>query len=89
VQKADLQPASHKASNQIAVNKTLIRINYQQFWLYAAANLKTNKIRHLRLFSAISAALIEIVLKELWQKHDIEIVVFLVGSAKHLQTSLQ
>ncbi len=38
VQKADLQPVSGKAPNQVAVDETVIRINDQQFWLYAAAN---------------------------------------------------
>ena len=38
VQKADLQPVSDKDPNQVAVDETVIRINDQQFWLYAAAN---------------------------------------------------
>jgi len=31
VQKTDLQPVSGKVPNQIAVEETVIRINYQQF----------------------------------------------------------
>jgi putative transposase len=42
VQKADLQPVSGNAPNQIAVNETVIRINDQQLWLYAATNPQTN-----------------------------------------------
>jgi putative transposase len=38
VQKADLQPVSGKPPNQVAVDETVIRINNQQFWMYAAAN---------------------------------------------------
>ena len=89
VQKADLQPASGKSPNQIAVDETVIRINDQQFWLYAAANPQTNKILHLRLFSTTTTALTEIFLKELRQKHDVETAVFLVDGAKHLQAALQ
>ena len=36
-----------------------------------------------------NAALTEIFLKELRQRHDVETVVFLVDDAKHLQTALQ
>jgi len=89
VQKADLQPVSGKSPNQIAVDETVIRINDQQFWLYAAANPQTNEILHLRLFSTTTTALTEIFLKELRQKHDVETAVFLVDSAKHLQAALQ
>ena len=38
VQKADLQPDSGKSPNQVALDETVIRINEQQFWLYAAAD---------------------------------------------------
>jgi len=89
VQKADLQPVSGKSPNQIAVDETVIRINDQQFWLYAAANPQTNKILHLRLFSTTTTALTEIFLKELRQKHDVETAVFLVDGAKHLRAALQ
>jgi len=82
VQKADLQPVCGKAPNQIAVEETVIRINDQQFWLYAAANPQTNEILHLRLFSTTTTALTEILLKELRQKHDVETAVFLVDGAK-------
>ena len=89
VQKADLQPVCGKAPNQIAVEETVIRINDQQFWLYAAANPQTNEILHLRLFSTTTTALTEILLKELRQKHDVETAVFLVDGAKPLQAALQ
>ena len=89
VQKADLQPVSGKSPNQVAVDETVIRINDQQFWLYAATNPKTNEILHLRLFSTTTTALTEIFLKELRQKHDVETAVFLVDGAKHLQAALQ
>ena len=89
VQKADLQPKSGKAPNQIALDETVIRINDQQFWLYAAADPQTNQLLHLRLFSTTTTALTEIFLRELQQKHDVETAVFLVDGAQHLQTALQ
>ncbi|QLH83033.1 IS6 family transposase [Halosimplex pelagicum] len=89
VQKADLQPESGRSPNQVALDETVIRINDQQFWLYAAADPATNELLHVRLFSTTTTALTEIFLRELRQKHDVETAVFLVDGAQHLQTALQ
>ena len=89
VQKADLQPESGRSPNQIGLDETVIRINDQQFWLYAAADPDTNNLLHIRLFSTTTTALTEIFLRELRQKHDIESPVLLVDAAQHLQTALQ
>ena len=88
VQKADLQPTEGRSPNHIAVDETVIRINDQQFWLYAAADPDTNNLLHLRLFSTTTTALTEIFLRELRQKHDVESAVFLVDGTQHLQTAL-
>jgi putative transposase len=82
VQKADLQPVSGKAPNQVAIDETVIRINDQQFWLYAAANPQTNELLHLRLFSTTTIGLTELFLNELREKHDVESALFLVDGAK-------
>jgi len=89
VQKADLQPVSGKAPNPVAVDETVIRINDQQFWLYAVADPQTNELLHLQLFPTTTTALTEIFLNELREKHDVESALFLVGGAKHLQTALR
>jgi len=89
VQKADLQPESGRSPNQVALDETVIRINDEQFWLYAAADPETNDLLHVRLFSTTTTALTEIFLRELRQKHDVENAVFLVDGAQHLQTALQ
>jgi len=89
VQKADLQPESDRSPNQIALDETVIRINDQQFWLYAAADPETSDLLHVQLFSTTTKALTEIFLRELRQKHDVENAVFLVDGAQHLQTALQ
>ena len=60
VQKADLQPADGRNPNHVAVDETVIRINDQQFWLYAAADPDTNNLLHPRLFSTTTTALTEI-----------------------------
>jgi hypothetical protein len=41
VQKADLQPDSGASPNHVALDETVIRINNQQYWLYAAIDPNT------------------------------------------------
>ena len=88
VQKADLQPVSGKSPNQIAVDETVIRINDQQFWLYAAANPQTKRFSICGCIP-LQQPLPPIFLRELRQKHDVETAVFLVDGAKHLRAALQ
>lgn len=51
VQKADLQPTDDVRPDHVALDETVIRVNGQQFWLYAAVDPDTNKFLHLRLFT--------------------------------------
>ena len=89
VQKADLQPASNANPDHIALDETVIRINGQQFWLYAAVDPETNKFLHMRLFTTTTTALTQQFLRELREKHDVENAVFLVDHAQHLAAALQ
>ena len=50
VQKADVQPTSDAAPDHIAVDETVIQVNDERRWLYAAVNPETNKFLHVRLF---------------------------------------
>jgi len=56
VQKADLQPADDASPDYVALNETVIRINGQQFWLYAAIDPETNRFLHVRLFTTMTTA---------------------------------
>ncbi len=67
VQKADLQPIDGRSPNHVALDETVIRINDQQFWLYAVADPDTNDLLHLRLFATTTTALTEIFLGEFRQ----------------------
>jgi len=89
VQKADLQPASGTSPNQIAVDETVIRINSEQYWLYAAVNPETNKLLHIRLSSPTTTALTEVSLRELRQKHDVDDALFLVDATPHLKSAVR
>lgn len=55
VQKADLQPATDANPDHIALDETVIRVNGQQYWLYAAVNPETNRFLHVRLFTTTTA----------------------------------
>ncbi|WP_136591665.1 IS6 family transposase [Salinigranum halophilum] len=89
VQKANLQPVDGASPNHVALDETVIRVNDEQYWLYAAVDPDTNKIHHIRLFPTYTTALTEIFLRELREKHDVSDAVFLVDGAKHLQTALR
>ncbi|WP_076148655.1 IS6 family transposase [Natrinema saccharevitans] len=89
VHKADLQPATDVSPDHIALDETVIRINGQQFWLYAAVDPETNKFLHIRLFTTTTTALTKQFLQELREKHDLDDTVFLVDHAQHLAAALQ
>ena len=57
VQKADLHPTSDASPDHIALDETVIRINGQQFWLYAAVDPHSNEFLHVRLFTTTTTAL--------------------------------
>jgi transposase-like protein len=89
VQKANLQPVDGASPNHVVIDETVIRVNDEQYRLYAAVDPDTNKILHIQLFPTYTTALTEIFLRELLEKHDASDAVFLVDGAKHLQTALR
>ena len=50
VQKVGLQPTGEKSPNHVAADETVIRLNDQRFWLYAAVDPDTNDFLHIRCF---------------------------------------
>jgi len=49
VHKAELQPESGHSPDYVAVDETVIRLNDEQYWLYAAVDPKTNELLHTQL----------------------------------------
>jgi putative transposase len=88
VQKAELQPTSDTTPNQIAVDASVIRVNGQQCWLYAAVNSATNEFLHARLFPARTTQFSLLFFRELRDKQQIEQATFLVDGAQHFHTAL-
>ncbi len=49
VHKADLQPESGKCPDHVALDETVIQLNDEQYWLYAAVDPETNELLHTTL----------------------------------------
>jgi transposase-like protein len=51
VHKADLKPETGRCPDHIAVAETVIRLNDEQYWLYAAVDPETNRLLHTYVFN--------------------------------------
>lgn len=71
VQKAELEPTGGCAPEQIALDETMIKVNGERFWIYAAVDPASNRILHCRLFTTRNLALTKGFLGELQQKQDV------------------
>ena len=89
VQKADLQPAGGEDPDRVAVDQKAIRINDEQYWLYAAVDPEMNRILHSRLFPTYTIPIAREFLTELAEKHDVADAVFLVDDADDLIGALR
>ncbi|MCD2201192.1 IS6 family transposase [Halobacterium sp. KA-4] len=87
-QKAGLQPTDGKNPDHVAIDETVIGLNGQRYWLYAAVDPATNQYLHVRLFTTRTQALTEMFLRELREKHHVEEATFLVDGAPWLQAAL-
>ena len=67
VQKTDVQPTSDAAPDHIAVDETVIQVNDERRWLYAAVNSETNEFLYARLFPTRTTQLTVLFLRELHQ----------------------
>jgi len=85
IQKADLQPTEGRNPNYVAMDETIIRVNNQRYWLFAAVDPDTNRLLHVRLFPTRNQALIEMFLAELREKHLVDDAIFLIDGAPWLQ----
>jgi transposase-like protein len=89
VHKADLQPESGRSPDHVAVDETVIQIDDQRYWLYAAVDRESNESLHTRLETTRTNALAERFFGELRQKHDVDDAAFLVDDATPLKEACQ
>jgi transposase-like protein len=89
VHKADLQPQSGQNPDHVAVDETVIQLNDEQYWLYAAVDPETNELLHTKLEPTRTNVLAHAFFAELREKHDVDNAVFLVDGATPLKDACQ
>ena len=85
VHKADLQPESGRSPNHVAVDETVIRLDDEQYWLYAAVDPESNDLLHTQLEPTTNNALADRFFADLRDKHDIDDATVLVDGSASLQ----
>ena len=85
VHKADLQPESGRSPDHVAVDETVIRLNDEQYWLYAAVDPETNELLHTQLEPTTNSVLAQQFLAALREKHDVDDAVFLIDGSLSLK----
>jgi len=85
VHKSELQPESDQNPDHVAVDETVIRLNNEQYWLYAAVDPETNKLLHTKLEPTRTNVLAHAFFADLREKHDVDEAVFLVDGAAPLK----
>jgi len=84
VHKADLQPETGRSPNHVAIDETVIRLDEEQHWLYAAVDTKSNDLLHTKLDPTRNNVFADQFSAELREKHDVDDAVFLVDGAAPL-----
>jgi len=87
VHKADLQPEDGQSPDHVAVDETVIQLNDEQYWLYAAVDPQTSRLLHTKLRPTTTKVLAHSFLAELSEKHEVDDAVFLVDGSKSLQAA--
>jgi len=85
VHNADLQPESGRNPDHVAVDETVIRLNNEQYWLYAAVDPETNELLHTRLEPTTNSVLSQMFFAELREKHDVDDAMFLIDGSHSLK----
>ncbi|CCQ36035.1 ISH14-type transposase ISNamo9 [Natronomonas moolapensis 8.8.11] len=85
VHKADLQPESNWSPDHVAVDETVIQLNDEQYWLYAAVDPETNELLHTTLEPTTNKVIAHEFFAELREKHDVDGAVFLIDGSHSLK----
>jgi Transposase and inactivated derivatives len=85
VHKADLQPEEGQNPDHVAVDETVIQLNDERYWLYAAVDAETNDLLHTQLEPVRTNVFAHSFFAELREKHNVDDAVFLVDGAAPLQ----
>ena len=85
VHKAELQPESGQIPDHVAVDETVIRLNDEQYWLYAAIDTETSELLHTTLEPTTKKVISHAFFAELREKHDVDDAVFLINGSHSLK----
>ncbi|QSG16297.1 Transposase (plasmid) [Halapricum desulfuricans] len=85
VHKADLQPESGRSPDHVAVDETVIRLNDERYWLYAAVDPETNELLHTKLEPTTNKVIAHSFFTELREKHNVDDAVFLIDGSLSLK----
>ena len=89
VHKADLQPESGRCPNHVAVDETVIQLDDEQYWLYAAVDPDSNDLLHTKLEPTRTNVIADQFFAELREKHDVDDAIFLVDGAVPLHRACE
>jgi len=88
MQKADLAPEGGKSPGRVAVDESVIHLDGERYWLYAAVDPATTEFLHGGLYNRCVMAFSQHFLRELLAKHDLADATFLVDGAPWLHGAL-
>ena len=89
VHKAELQPESGRSPNHVAVDETVIQLDDEQYWLYAAVDPDSKDLLHTKLEPTRTNVIADQFFAELREKHDVDDAIFLVDSAVPLHRACE
>ena len=85
VQKAELQPRDGRSPDHVAVDETVIHLDDERYWLYAAVDPESNELLHTKLEPTRTNVIAHSFFRELREKHDVDDAVFLIDDATPLK----
>ena len=85
VHKAELQPETGRSLDHVAVDETMIQLNDEQYWLYAAVDPETSELLHTALETTTNKGIAHRFFAELREKHDVDDAVFVIDGSHSLK----
>lgn len=76
-------------ANHVVVDESVIRLNDEQYWLYAAVDSESNDLQHTKLESTKNKVIASTFFQALCEKHDVDDTVFLVDEDRLLNYACQ
>ena len=87
-QKADLHPTSDAATDHIAVDETVIQVDDEHRWPYAAVDPETSEVLHVRFVPTRTTQFAVLFLREDQQVVPVTRATILVDEVHHLEAVL-